>query len=447
MPGGGGILSTILGSAGSGTGLLGGAGSVLSGLMGGGFGGAGSALSAALGGATSGLGGMATALGALAVPLAAVAGIFSLMSSKTKVLDSGLTAMIGTGSALVKTFQTVQKSRLLGLLKKTKTTFTPAEKRTASPIINAVNSIQNAVRDAAKHLGFGGDVFKKFAFKIWVSSKDRTPEQTMEAFQQKLIGMGNKFALMVPGLAKLVRHGEGAAAAITRLAQELGSVNESFKALGFALLDTSLKGAAAASRFVKAFGGLDNYARTIASYFDNFYSDQEKIVELRRRLQVGLKDAGIKGGIPTSIQDFRALVDRLMASGQSGKAAKLIKLHELFIQLQTALGNTTESVKGLIEAVDPNNFATLFEFQKAQRRVADGYPINGGSSEVVAYSAPAPQPQNTTQQAEQKQINQQLQTNNQQMVALLTEIAKHVGFSRNTLSLWENDGLPKERTA
>jgi hypothetical protein len=448
--GGGGLLSTLLGfggaSGGGGglMGILGSFGSGASGLIsslfgaGGGIGAAGTYLSTVLSGATASLGGLAAAAGAIMPIIAGLGAVLSFFKTKTKVLDAGLKINVKNMGAFVQTFQTLEKKKFWGLSKKTSVEMANAAKALRDPIVNTIVKIQKSVRKNAEAIGVDAKVFEKFRRTIWFSTKDLTKQEIAEKLQNQLKGMGNAFAKRVPGLMSMKKAGEDAMSTLARVAMQLKVVNKTFKLLGFDLFDVSIKGAKASNQIVKIFGNIQNFLQATSYYFDNFYTNEEKILALSQQLKVGFNKAGVGASLPKSIEEYRTLVDNLEAAGRTQAAAKLIKLAPLFVQLQEALGGTADAVQDLKEQLDPNDFRTMLEYRRAQGAI--DYPAKG---------SPAAQ----AQAANDEEIDQGSagadsdRTKNSDLLAVLLQIAKHVGFSQKILDQWNNDGMPKTRTS
>jgi trimeric autotransporter adhesin len=208
LPGVSGLVGSFGGGSGlagfaGGTGFLGGMGNVIGGFASGGFAGAGGAISTAIAGATSGIAGFAAAAGALVLPLAAAAAVFSLFRTKTKELDSGLNITIGNMDALVETFRTVEKSRFFGLSKSRSTTVSGASAEVADPISAAVFSMQQGAINAANVLGIGAEAFEGFSHRINLSLKGLNEQQAMQKVTEELTKMGDAFASLAPGVSNM----------------------------------------------------------------------------------------------------------------------------------------------------------------------------------------------------------------------------------------------------
>lgn len=302
---------------------------------GGGLGAAGTYLSSVMGGATASLGGFAAAAGAIALPLAAVAGIFSFFKKKTKELDTGMKVTVTGMNALVETFRTVQTSRFWGLKKKVSTSTTAASDDLADPIQAAYLSIRKNVVGMASALGIGTEKLKGFRAAIEVSTKGMTQEQAQEAVLKSLGVLGDKLSTAITGGVKSVsKAGETAMETLTRLSTSLTTANDAMKALGYDLFRVGFRGAAAASAMVDLYGGLDKFASVTDYYFQNFYSLAERTRYTAAQFAASV-GAITSARVPQTAEQFRALIERLQEAGRLSAVARLMALAPMFNQLET----------------------------------------------------------------------------------------------------------------
>ena len=353
--GGGGILSGLLGGFGTdggiaglagGTGFLGGVGNVLGGFASGGFAGGFGAIGTALGGLSGGIGGLAMAAGALALPLLAVAGIFSFFKKKTTELDSGLRVTVDGMDTLVQTFSKIETTQFWGLSKRISTVLGDADAETTSAITEIVGAVQDGVLASADALGIAGSTFENFAHVMKVSTKGLSDEAANKAIQDALEGLADAMAGMVEGLAAFALRGEGAATTLGRLAQSLATVNGWMGNFRMNLYDVSLAGAGAASAFVDLFGSLENFNAVSQSYYANFFTDAERIARATELLSIEMLALGIDA-LPSTRAAFRALVDEADALGDTGLVASLMQLSPAFAEITAgadALGNSLRSL-------------------------------------------------------------------------------------------------------
>jgi len=416
--------SGIMGSIGRAFGAFGsGFGSVFSGFASGGFGGAFGAIKTALGGITSGLGGFATALGAIAAPLAIVGGIFAAFRKKTELLDSGLRVTIKGMDALVRTFSKVKTSRFFGLVSNTSTKTRAASPEIANPIQDAYTALRESAVDMGKVLGASALRLENFSYKFSVSLKGMTDEQKARAIEAEMGKLSDAMALrLVPTIKQFAKLGEGAADTLKRLSSSLLATNAAFKSLGFAVYASSVEGAAAAAKFVDVFGSIDAMAQATGFYFENFYSQAEQLADAQRRLGEGIADLGLTA-VPQTEAEFRALVDSLAAAGKMTEAGGLIKLAPIFQEIQ-------EAADALADSLDRNDFASRFEFERAQGLARNAAARVPGST--VATSA---------------QIAEAIAAMDDKQTQLGLKIEQSSFKTSRVLELWERIGMPQPRAA
>jgi TP901 family phage tail tape measure protein len=197
--GGGGLLSGVGAGGGiAGSFMAGGAG-LLTSLFGagGGLPAAGTYLSAVVSGVSS-IGTAAAALGAIALPLALVAGVFSFFKTKTKTLDSGIRATIDMEDAMFESFKKIEKSRFFGLSKKRSTSFTKLTGDNSAPLDAAVFAVRESVIGATESLGVSIDVFSGFTHQFTLSLKGLDEAARTAAITEEFARMGDSMAGLVP---------------------------------------------------------------------------------------------------------------------------------------------------------------------------------------------------------------------------------------------------------
>ena len=131
-------------------------------------------------------------IGAVAPYILAAVAVIGLFTSKVKKLDEGIRVTVNSTNTLVESFETLQKSRLFGLLKSKP--FTEYEEVDDSPIVQAVASMQESVLKAANSLGIGAEAFNDFSYQFQVSLQGLTEEEKVQKVNEELTKMGDAFA-------------------------------------------------------------------------------------------------------------------------------------------------------------------------------------------------------------------------------------------------------------
>ncbi|MBI6628317.1 hypothetical protein [Pontibaca salina] len=405
---GGGILGTLGSTAAGtvGTGLIGGFGNAM------GIGLAGfNPFAIGANAALAGGGAMATAgaaLGAVALPILGIAAAVSFFKTKTKLLDSGIRVTVKNMDVLAQTFKKVEKSKFWGLSKKTRTTYKNAGKEMTSGIQSTVDSMGASVLEMASAFGAGEDALDNFSAAFTLSlkglSKEKQQEKIAEAlgeFSDKMVAeifsttsavtdstsgwAGNKvFAFLSERLGniglfskyagrdasqatktvrrlsdaflEIQREGEGATETLQRIYLAITGVNDAMDLLGHTLMDATLKGGDLASTLVDAFGGLDAMTQAVGVFWQNFYTEQERLDTTTRRLGEAFEELGY--AMPTSRKAFRDLIEGIDTTSHEGATlyAELMKLaggmNDVLAPVEELTKRTRDMVRSILTDLD-----------------------------------------------------------------------------------------------
>ncbi|GAB2731508.1 tape measure protein [Comamonas sediminis] len=160
-------------------------------------------------------------------------------------------------------------------------------------------------------------------------------------------------------MGEYVRVGETAVDALTRLSASLAGVNMVFDLLGTTLLEGSLSAADWASKLVDAMGSMDALTQAAATYYDLYYSEEEKRTRAAQQADKGMKEMGLDlrvGDIDAKAK-YRALVEKAIADKDEVMLAKLLQFADDFAagadaasaSLQQARDELTARMQELIE--------------------------------------------------------------------------------------------------
>ena len=378
--GGGGLLSGLLGSFGAaggaaGTGLLGGLGASLG--IGGAAGAGGGIFAIGANAALAG-GSMMASIGAALPVIGLVAAAFSFFKKKTTELDAGITATVGNMDTLVQTFSKVETSRFWGLSKRISTVLGDADEQTTNAVTGIVDALQGSVLASAGALGIAGSAFDNFAHTMKVSTAGLSEDAANRAIEDALMGMADAMAGMVGGLSAFALNGEGAATTLNRLATSLVAVNAWMGDFRMNLYDVSLAGGGAAAAFVQLFGSLENFNAVASSYYQNFFTDAERIARATELLSIEMLALGIDA-LPATRAAFRALVDEADALGDSGLVASLMMLSPAFADITAGADALGDSLRAM---VNEDLFATGQDYMRAVSRSANGQEFTPRQSDA-----------------------------------------------------------------
>ena len=133
-------------------------------------------------------------------------------------------------------------------------------------------------------------------------------------------------------MSEFVREGEAAVQALDRMSGSLVGVNNVFDLLGGTLVDASLAGADWASTLVDAIGGMDALTTAASSYFDLYYSDEEKRAAAVSRANKGMEGMGLDLRVDDKAakDQYRKLMDDAIAAKEEELIAQLMQFASSF---------------------------------------------------------------------------------------------------------------------
>lgn len=176
-------------------------------------------------------------------------------------------------------------------------------------------------------------------------ANQKAVEEALKSYADALL---EEFA---PALESIRLSGETTAQVLERVGNSLIQVNDLFDLLGLKLLDTSVAGGTAATRLVEIFGGLNELGRAGGTYYEKFYTQEEKVANLTSSLTEEFSKLGL--ALPDSRDAFRDLVEAQDVSTDAGlnTIAALLKLSGAFDSLQTSLDETADKAEKAAEEV------------------------------------------------------------------------------------------------
>ncbi|QIL72326.1 hypothetical protein G7048_19380 [Diaphorobacter sp. HDW4B] len=133
-------------------------------------------------------------------------------------------------------------------------------------------------------------------------------------------------------MSEYVREGETAVAALNRISGSLVGVNQVFDMLGADLLAASIASGDWASKLIEAMGGIDNLNTAAVSYYDRYYSDDEKRARQISTANSGMESLGFDLRVEddNAMQKYRELVDKAISAKDEVLLAALLKFAEQF---------------------------------------------------------------------------------------------------------------------
>lgn len=314
----------------------------------------------------------ATAIGgAIYGPIAGVvAGAFNRLYGR-KLADTGVQGTFGGARGFEgESFEFFKG----GLLRSDKTKTSPLDEAVRQSLANTFKGIQTQVAVFATSLGLNAEAIESYTASIKISTKGLTEEQITEKFAEEFKRITEEISNVVLtanslDITKIQQAGELISETLQRLSVSLLTVNPVLDLLNQKLLDTSLAGGKLASDIVGAFGTLEDFSRLTSSYYENFFSEQEKTANTIERLTEQF--AGLNLSLPSTRDGFRQLVEAQDLTTESGRNtfAALLKLSDAFSSVTKGASSAAGSVLSFFNFNQPRN--VIGEQQRESRILAE----------------------------------------------------------------------------
>jgi len=298
-----------------------------------------------------------------------------------------------------------------GLLRSDKTKYSDLDPEFEKALGDTFKGMRAQVAFFADALGLSADRLEGYTSKIKFSTQGLNAEQIQAKFQEALATANNELAEQVLGTwettsetvnrqimrteghgvdmvqtweeveetitsttykaSQYAKEGEKAIDTLTRLATSLTTVNGIWDTLGYTLLDASLSGADAASKIADAFGGLDKMVSATSSYFQNFYSEEERRATSTRQLDGEFEKLGLT--MPKTREEYRRLVEAQDLNTDAGRKAyaTLVLLSGSFAELNQSASEVDENAKEALRSQLDAAYSALERSIAAQRKVLE----------------------------------------------------------------------------
>lgn len=205
-------------------------------------------------------------------------------------------------------------------------------------LLNGLNAgyaaIKSASTEFANALGLNAESIAQRTDQLNLTL-GKTQEETNAAIQKTFAGIADSIALqLLPGVRELSKENENAAATLARVANQFVVINHTFDDLGLKLFEMSDAGIKASDKFAMAIGGLDALKSVTATYYENFFTQEERSAALVKSLSAEFEKQNLV--LPNSREGYRALVEEVSKLGTPEQLASLLKLNEAFASVVPA---------------------------------------------------------------------------------------------------------------
>lgn len=348
-----------------------------------------------------------------------------------------------------------------------------------------VGDISGAFLALTKTTGDAGRSLAGWTFEV--KRAIDTEEKQEELTKDLSNSIGTK---LIPELTLIQQKGEELADTAARASAEFTLVNSILDLTGKTLAVAGLASLGLRDSLVQLLGGIENAGSALQPFFENFYTEAERVASTGRLMNAELNKLGITT-IPSSREQFRALVEAQDLNTDAGQKmfAALIQIAPAFVTVTDAISKAADEaaaeakrIADSIQLLTTDAFATLFDYTKYIRLAANAgvtaaqpagpvYQAPGqvflpgfasGSNEIPHdMTARIHKGERIIPAADNRELMRRLSDPGAANDALAAEIrelraelrAAHLAIARNTsktakiLDTWDGKGQPPERPA
>ena len=244
---------------------------------------------------------------------------------------------------------------------------------------------------AGGKLSSGAEFGKKWQAGMY--SQDLTAEEAVKQFagQMKIVTVeALKAATDIPmylqdelekvDVAKLTGDTAGLVLEETnRMYTLFSTVKGALELLNKPMFDTTTAGYALTETFVEMFGGIEGLKTSVSSYYDNFYSEAEKELNIRNQLTAALSEQNLT--LPKTKDEYRNLVEAQDLTTEAGRAnyAVLLKNAGAFAELTPAASAANKQITGLnkmFAGLGVNTKLAETKFDKATKEMFESLGVS-----------------------------------------------------------------------
>lgn len=213
-----------------------------------------------------------------------------------------------------------------------------------------IKNMADAVGEAGKLLGLGGDAFTQrlngFVVDIGkISTKDLKADEIQKQLEAAFSKVGDDMARWsVDGLTQLQKVGEGALETLVRVASNYANLDSVLASVGKTFGATGLSSIKARESLIDLAGGIDELASKTAGFAENFLTEAERLAPVQKYVTDQLSAMGLAG--LRSRESFKQYVLGLdlTSEAQRQQYVALMDLQEAFAKVYPEIVDTTISL-------------------------------------------------------------------------------------------------------
>lgn len=347
--------------------------------------------------------------------IGAAAGVFNRAFGR-KLADLGVEAKFGGEQNFSGNQYKFEKG---GWFRSDKTTRDPMSQEMADAFEERFNGIRVSMGFMATTLGVSADSVAEFTRDVKLSFMGLDADQVVEKIDEMFANMSDDMAASILGVSQTTtttvkemqtvvtgsgddmvtsfievekqvtqtikaqseyaKSGETHTQTLMRLSSSLITVNGVFDTLGTTMYEASLKGGDMASKLVDLFGGEDKFSALAGSYYDAYYTEQEKESTLRRQTTEALAEHNL--AMPATREAYRKLVEAQELTTESGRKnyAVLLKNAGAFAELTPAAEAANRQIAGinkLFHGLSIDGKLVETKFTKATEEIFDSLGVS-----------------------------------------------------------------------
>ena len=210
-----------------------------------------------------------------------------------------------------------------------------------------VGSMLNQLDENANKLGF--DLADNFSTYVATSIKGMNESQAQEAISNLVERIYSRAVNSVTGLKdytnEFAHEGEKTYETLARLIQQFETLSPTLELINLSVGDLDRESIRIADNLAELSGGLENFSAVSTSYYQNFFTDQEKFVDLTEQFTEVLAQQNII--LPETRESYRALIEAtgVMTEEAQAQSASLIQLSGLANSYYSELESREEELQ------------------------------------------------------------------------------------------------------
>lgn len=216
--------------------------------------------------------------------------------------------------------------------------YSALDQGTTDVLNGGVTAATAAIKTYASAIGLSADAVTGFTKDVYIDLTGLDSDGIKKKIADTFTSFGDDMVTSAYGsaISALAHSGETSSATLTRLANDLTTVNADLKTLGLSMLPLSVDSAAAAAGLADAAGGLDKLQASVDFYYTHFYSAAEQNANATAHLNDQFTALGVS--MPLTRQGFRDLVNSIDITTPAGQhlETQLLALAPAFDTVATA---------------------------------------------------------------------------------------------------------------